>query len=202
MTISKNINISKTITYFISLSLVILLAACGKSDKSSNDEDNEGYDVVAHLEFSSGEVMDFKANSVVNMAEPFINEKNNGERIVTAAYQKVVDDLIYRLSIKTVVKEEPGNYTMYLDASNQLEDLGFYIEFTVQSKAGSGGTVNDLYRTQYISGESGNLNITSVTNDRLKATFNADIKYMPLSKAKHLKITDGKLDIALQWIDQ
>ncbi len=192
--------ILKPIIYFILLATV-LIGCTNDNNSSKTRTEKNGYDVIAHFEFSSGEVVDFKANSLIPMPEPFINEKNNGERIITAFYETIIDKLVYRLEIKTVIKEEPGSYDMYVDDENYLETPGFYIELTIRDEAQTGST-NDLYRTQYINAESGNLKITSITNKRLKGTFSADIPYMPLEEGKNLKITDGKIDIAIEKIDE
>lgn len=191
--------ITKTVSLALMCFFLFFLFSCSSDDNSSNIEDGvdtEGYDVVADLEFGSGEVMEFKANSVVLFEEPFIYDESTGYYILTSSYQIIEDNLIYRLSIKALLKDEPGTYTMYDDVNDSLETLGFYIEFVVNSVDGT-GTTYDLYRTQYIDGEYGHLEITSLTDDHLKGTFSALIQYMPLDNGGDLKITNGKIDIAI-----
>lgn len=196
-------NLKKT-TFVILLTFLTVLAGCSSDDdNSSGSDDNnssQGNDVEAHIEFSSGEVMEFKANSVVPMDEPFIYDEQTGHRIMTSGYQIIENDIIYRLSIKAVLKDEPGTYDMYEDSNDHLEALGFYMEFTKTSVDGT-GSIYELYRTQYIEDESGQMEITSVTEDRLKGTFSAVLPYMPLEDGKNLEIINGKIDIAILRMD-
>lgn len=200
----KTKKITKTLSLLLlSFSLVVLYSCSSDDDNNpnNNDNDSQAYDVTANLEFSSGEQMDFKANSVLPFADLFIYDENTGHRILTSGYQTTQDGLIYRLDIKGIFKDEPGTYTMYENNDNYLEALGFYLQFTVESEDGA-ITTDDLYRTKYISAESGNFEITSVSGNRLKGNFSAVLPYVPLEDGNNLKITNGKIDIAISRLSE
>lgn len=200
----KTKKITKTLSLLLlSFSLVVLYSCSSDDDNNpnNNDNDSQAYDVTANLEFSSGEQMDFKANSVLPFADLFIYDENTGHRILTSGYQTTQDGLIYRLDIKGIFKDEPGTYTMYENNDNYLEALGFYLQFTVESEDGA-ITTDDLYRTKYISAESGNFEITSVSGNRLKGNFSAVLPYVPLEDGNNLKITNGKIDIAISRVSE
>ena len=199
---------SKQLIYLLLILGVSIFVNCSSDDDTSpnnndnnNDNDSQAYDVTANLEFSSGEQMDFKANSVLPFADLFIYDENTGHRILTSGYQTTQDGLIYRLDIKGIFKDEPGTYTMYENNDNYLEALGFYLQFTVESEDGA-ITTDDLYRTKYISAESGNFEITSVSGNRLKGNFSAVLPYVPLEDGNNLKITNGKIDIAISRVSE
>lgn len=182
----------------ILLTGLFILTACGKKDKSNSEEKNgsEGYDVTAVLKFSSGETLDFKAHSVTpSIADPFIDE--DGDRLLTSGYIMRDGDLLYRLNIKTKVKDEPGTYDSYKKEEDYLEAYGVYFEFTITSQDGSR---DELYRLQYTEAESGNFSIKELSKDRLSGTFEAVLPFMPLEPGKTLTLTKGKIDITIQRV--
>ena len=194
--------VTNWISFFLKttvLATVLLLhLTCSSESEKPDDTSPDGYDVTATLEFSSGKTMALKAHSVTpSYGSPFVEEEGKDILVWTPAYQMVEEGLQYRLSIKAAVKNRPGSYTLYTDEDDYLEVAGWSVELTVKSKDGS---TDELYRSQYQEDESGVLDITSLTADRLKGTFSADVPKMP-QDGEWLKIKDGKINVKIQRIN-
>lgn len=196
-------NIKKLSSAFLFLLLSLILFSCNKDDENKSIYDNSdsiaNYDVFARFKFSSGEELDFKGSSILDFPTPFLKVDNLGNNIITTAFEMTKENLVYRLDIKALINDEPQNYQMYKSTEENLESQGFYIELTVKNKTEVDSEV-DLYRTKYTYGESGDLTVSSLTNNRLKASFNAEIPFVPLQDDKSLSIRNGEIDMDIMRV--